>query len=157
KVYETVTTDRIPLLVRPGAATLAPAVAANPRAADSPPPIPDIISIKQRPGELTGMAAPLVQQPWFLGLQTVPLAAWLAVVGWRKRTEKLANNPRLQRRRQVDRLMREGIHQLQQLASENNSDDFFATLFRLLQERLGERLDLPAFAITEAVVEEKSL
>jgi len=31
---------------------------------------------------------------------------------------------------------------------------FFATLFRLLQEQLGERLDLPATAITEAVIEE---
>ena len=41
------------------------------------------------------------------------------------------------------------------LAAENNSDDFFATLFRLLQEQLGERLDCPASAITEAVIEER--
>jgi len=31
---------------------------------------------------------------------------------------------------------------------------FFATLFRLLQEQLGERLELPASSITEAVIEE---
>ena len=35
-----------------------------------------------------------------------------------------------------------------------DSDQFFATLSRLLQEQLGERLDLPASAITEAVIEE---
>ena len=34
-------------------------------------------------------------------------------------------------------------------------DKFFATVFRLLQEQLGERLDLPASAITEAVVDER--
>jgi hypothetical protein len=44
---------------------------------------------------------------------------------------------------------------LRRLAAENKSDDFFATLFRLLQEQLGERLDCPASAITEAVIEER--
>jgi len=47
-----------------------------------------------------------------------------------------------------------GVHFEDQLASEKKSDEFFATLFRLLQEQLGERLALPASAITEAVVEE---
>jgi hypothetical protein len=41
------------------------------------------------------------------------------------------------------------------LGAQNNSDDFFAMLFRLLQERLGERLDQPASAITESVVDEQ--
>jgi hypothetical protein len=40
-------------------------------------------------------------------------------------------------------------------AQANRSDEFFAVLFRLLQEQLGERLDLPASAITEAVIEER--
>src|SRR5262249_30844561 len=44
--------------------------------------------------------------------------------------------------------------ELQTLAAEKKSDEFFASLFRLLQEQLGERLDLPASAITEAVIEE---
>jgi hypothetical protein len=44
---------------------------------------------------------------------------------------------------------------LQRLAAEKNSDEFFATLFRLLQEQLGERLYCPASSITEAVIEEK--
>ena len=44
---------------------------------------------------------------------------------------------------------------LRKSAAENDSDTFFATLFHLLQEQLGERLDLPASAITEAVIEER--
>jgi hypothetical protein len=37
---------------------------------------------------------------------------------------------------------------LKKFAAENRPDEFFATLFRLLQEQLGERLDCPATAIT---------
>ena len=98
---------------------------------------------------------PLVQQPWFLALQGVPVLALVSSVIWRKRKETLANNPRLRRQRQVAQLVREGLQQLQRLAAENKSDEFFATLFRLLQEQLGERLDLPASAITEAVIDER--
>ena len=97
---------------------------------------------------------PLVQQPWFLALQAVPVLAWLSAVLWRRRAELLANNPRLRRRRQVAQIIRQGLLELRRHAAENKSDDFFATLFRLLQEQLGERLDLPASAITEAVIEE---
>jgi hypothetical protein len=96
-----------------------------------------------------------VQQPWFLALQAIPLLAWVSAVVWRRRTEMLANNPRLRRRRQVAQVVRQGLLELRQLASDNKSDDFFATLVRLLQEQLGERLDLPASAITEAVIEER--
>ena len=53
--------------------------------------------------------------------------------------------------------MRNGLAELRKLAAENNSDQFFASLFRLLQEQIGERLDLPASAITEAVIEEHLL
>ena len=44
---------------------------------------------------------------------------------------------------------------LKKYAAENQPDEFFATLFRLLQEQLGERLDCPASAITESVVDER--
>jgi len=80
---------------------------------------------------------------------------WLAAFAWRKRTEMLANNPRLRRQRQVAQVIRAGLEELRQQAAGNKSDEFFATLVRLLQEQLGERLDLPASAITEAVIEER--
>ena len=51
--------------------------------------------------------------------------------------------------------MDEGIQTLENMAAENRSDEFFAVLFRLLQEQIGERLNLPANAITESVIETK--
>jgi hypothetical protein len=47
------------------------------------------------------------------------------------------------------------LRDLKEYAADNNSDRFFETLVRLLQEQLGERLDVPASAITEAVIEER--
>ena len=46
---------------------------------------------------------------------------------------------------------------LKKYAAANQPDEFFATLFRLLQEQLGERLDCPASAITENVIEEHAV
>ena len=108
-----------------------------------------------RLGSLARIHAPLIQQTWFVALQGVPLLAWLSVLLWRKREESLANNPRLRRQRQVAEIIRGGLAELRRLAAANQADEFFASTFRLLQEQLGERLDLPASAITEAVVEER--
>ncbi len=156
KRYRTLTQPAIPLVVRPGGSVPAPTVPRPPRAAqDNPPPAQDIVHIKPRLGMVAQIGPPLVRQPWFLALQAIPLFAWLSAVAWRRRTEQLANNPRLRRRRQVAQIIRQGLLELQQLAAANKSDDFFATLSRLLQEQLGERLDLPASAITEAVIEER--
>jgi hypothetical protein len=155
KSYRTLMQPAVALVVRPGGSAPAPTVAASTRTtADNPPPAQDIVHIKPRLGVVAQIGPPLVQQPWFLALQAAPVLAWLSAFVWRRRTEMLANNPRLRRQRQVAQVIRQGLLELRQHASDNKSEDFFATLFRLLQEQLGERLDLPASAITEAVIEE---
>ena len=156
KGYRTLTQPAIALVVRPGGSAPAPTVVAGKGSTpDNPPPAQDIVHIKPRLGAVAQMSLPLVQQPWFLALQAIPVLAWLSALAWRTRTEKLANNPRLRRQRQVAQVIRDGLAELRQLAAGNKSDEFFATLVRLLQEQLGERLDLPASAITEAVIEER--
>jgi hypothetical protein len=97
----------------------------------------------------------LAQQPWFLPLQIVPVLTWLGLLVWRKHSELLASNPKLRRQRQVSQKVREGVRDLPAQAQKQDSDQFFATLFRLLQEQLGAQLDLPASAITEAIIEER--
>ncbi len=154
--YQTLTHPAIKLTVRPGGSTPAPVVAASSKpTSDSPPPQQDIVPIKPRLGAVTEIAGPWVTQPWFIAIQGAPVLAFVAAFVWRRRTDSLANNPRLRRQRQVAEIIRTGRRELQQHAAENNSELFFATLFRLLQEQLGERLDSPASAITEDVVDEK--
>jgi hypothetical protein len=156
KAYRTLTQPGVPLLVRPGGSAPTPTVLAGARPTqDNTPPSQDIVPNKQRLGTLARIGPPLAQQPWFLALQAVPALAFLSMVVWRKRTEALANNPRLRRRRQVAQTVRAGLDDLKRAAVEKKSDEFFATVFRLLQEQIGERLDVPASAITESVIEER--
>ena len=155
KKYETLTQPSMQLAVKPGGASVVPTIAANQSARDNtPPPAQDIVPIKQRLGAAsTGVA--LIESRVFIATQSLPVLAFLGTVVWRKRKETLANNPRLRRKREVARIVQEGLADLQARAKENNPEEFFATLFHLLQERLGERLDVPATAITEAVVDER--
>ena len=156
KTYRTLTQPPVQLAVHSGGTTPAPMIAATKTPNMQPPPPPqDILPIKEQLGTLTQAGPPLLTQSGFLAVQSVPVLAWLAAFVWRKRTDSLANNPRLRRQRRVAQLVREGLNDLHRLAAENNSDKFFATLFRLLQEQLGERLDCPASSITEAVIDER--
>jgi hypothetical protein len=114
-----------------------------------------LVAIKPHLGTLTVPAPPLLQRPWFLALQLLPVAFFAGSWGWRRWQDRLAANPRLRRQRETQRVIARGLQELQQLAQKNQADAFYSTLFRLLQERLGERLNLPASAITEAVIEER--
>jgi hypothetical protein len=152
KAYQTLSQPAVALLVRPGGAAAAPTIVAASR--NEAAPSQDIVHIKQRLGTVAQIAPPLVERPWFIMLQLVPVLAWVSALIWRRRADTLTNNPRMRRKRAVAQTVRQGLDQLRQFAAAKKSDEFFATLFRLLQEQLGERLDLPASAITEAVIED---
>lgn len=155
RAYQTLRQPALPIIVRPSGANPTPSASIASATPENAPPAQDIVHIKPRLGTVTHDLTPWVERPWFLALQALPFCALLSVVIWRKRTDSLANNPRLRRQRQVAQVIQDGLDQLRTLAAERKSDEFFATVFRLMQEQIGERLDLPASAITEAIVEEK--
>ncbi|MEO6336845.1 MAG: BatD family protein [Verrucomicrobiota bacterium] len=156
KRYQSITNSAIPLVVRPTAATPQPTVfSSNSEPGEKSATAREIVHIKPQIGTIHSNSAPLLKQPWFLALQLIAPLAWIAGVISRKRREQLQNNPHLRREREVSKIVAQGLKELSRQAAANESDKFFATLFRLLQEQLGERLDLPASAITEAVVEEQ--
>ena len=153
--YHTLTQPAVPLAVHSAGATPMPTIAANKNSAPENQTPQDILPIKENIGILVTKTVPLVAQPAFLALQTLPIFAFLAAFIWRKRTDSLANNPRLRRQRAVAQLVNGGLGDLNKFAAENKSNEFFAMLFRLLQEQLGERLDCPATSITEADVDKR--
>lgn len=158
KRYIQLTQPAIPLTVRPAAGGQAvPTVIAgkNKNEAEEQADRTDIVHIKMDPGLMVAGAAPLLRKPWFIILQMIPLAGFVGVTVWRKRRDALANNPRLRRKLETGRIVQAGLAQLRQHAAANDSDAFFALVFRLLQEQLGERLDQPASAITEAAIDER--
>lgn len=154
KKYRTLTHQPISLQVRAAAPGVMPAMANSAHSATESSSSRDIITIKQHIGTLAQIRPPLIQQPFFLTVQGVPALALISAIIWRKRKDSLANNPRLRRQRQVAQLVHDGMLELKSQAMRNSSEEFFATLFRLLQEQIGERLDVPASSITEAVIEE---
>jgi hypothetical protein len=155
KSYRSYTHPPIPLLVRPSGSTPSPLLAMPNRSGqDNTASGQDIVPIKTRPGIVATAGTPLIRQPAFLALQSVPFLAWIGAFLWRRRAEALARNPRLVRQRHVSVLVRKGTRELKSYAEANRPTEFFTTLFRLLQEQIGERLDLPASSITEAVIEE---
>ena len=152
--YHTLAASAVPLVVKAAGAVPMPMLAATKNPAPENQMPQDILPIKENLGTLVVKSSPLVAQPVFLAAQAVPLLAFLAAFIWRKRTDNLANNPRLRCQRAVAALVASGMDELKKYAAANKPDEFFATLFRLLQEQLGERLDCPASAITENVVED---
>jgi hypothetical protein len=86
-------------------------------------------------------------------LLPVPAAAALvSVQNWR---EKIANDPRRQRRRRSERAVSAGLASLRSHAADQDFHAFFDTLATVLQERIGLALDLPASAITGEIVDER--
>jgi hypothetical protein len=152
--YHTLTQAAVPLTVKAAGTSPMPVIAANKNSPPENQAPQDILPIKENLGTLSQNKTPLVAQPVFLATQSLPVLAFLAAFIWRKRTDNLANNPRLRRQRAVAQLIAGGLDDLKKYSAANQPDEFFATLFRLLQEQLGERLDCPASAITENVIEE---
>jgi BatD DUF11 like domain len=152
--YHTLTQPAVSLTVKAAGATPLPQMAAT---KSEEKPAQDILPIKENLGTIVSNKFPLVAQPVFLAVQSLPVLAFFAAFIWRKRADNLANNPRLRRQRAVAALVASGLSDLNKFAAQNKSEEFFALLFRLLQEQLGERLDCPATAITENVVEENSI
>ena len=159
--YHRLHSQTFPLKIHAAGATVLPQVAAANKPEEKP--AQDIMPLKNDLGPLVQIKAgrdavePFIAKPTFLALQTVPVLAFFAAFVWRKRADNLANNPRLRRQRAVAALVASGLADLKKSAAANQPDEFFATLFRLLQEQLGERLDCPASAITEDVVDAHAL
>ncbi len=157
RIYKIISRPAIPIVVKASGhgqaqpTVVASAGGATPQQTQAS----DIVHIKPTLGQLSAIGPPAAARLWFIGLQLLPIALWGAAVAWRKHHDRVSNDPRLRRQREVAKTISELSPQLRQQAAARKSEEFFATTFRLLQEQLGERLDVPAAAITESVVEQK--
>jgi tetratricopeptide (TPR) repeat protein len=152
--FRTLSHAPIPLNVLPGGtaqpSVSAPATPVN----EAAPPAQEIVNIKMHLGTLAEGGPILLRRPGFLAWLLAGPLVWICALLWRRQKDNLANNPRLRRRREVARLVERGLGELAEQANANDAEGFYGTVVRLLQEQLGERLDLPATAITEAVLDD---
>jgi hypothetical protein len=110
--------------------------------------------IKPSLGNIRAVSGPLVERPWFLAVQSLPLLLWASALMWRKRQEYIEAHPVWQRQRQAQAAAPQELAGIEELAQQGDSPAFFARAFRLLQDQLGARFDRPSGSITEAQAEE---
>ena len=152
--YRVLAKGPFPIKVNPGDKPITPAVAAGSAPETEEPEAPpqtDILTIKHHLGSL-GQATPLIARPGYWLLQSIPMLLWLAALAWRRKTNALANNPRLRRERQVAGRTRAGLAKLDALADGGEVGEFHAELADLLREQIGLQLDIPAEGITGDIV-----
>jgi hypothetical protein len=152
--YKTLQQGPVPIAVSPASTVNLAALAPGATPAGSPR-SPELAHIKTRLGLLQPIQLPLVQRPGFWGLQMIPLVLWLSSVIYRRSQNRLSADPRLRRQRHAERAVRIGLKQLHRLAANQQTDEFFAVLFRVIQEQMGATLNLPASAITETDLENR--
>lgn len=158
RAYKTIRQPPIAISVRPsGSGTAQPTVATGAAPADEEkaPAATDIVHIKPALGPLVAVGSPASSSKLILVAQLLPFGLFLAARVWSKKQAQMENDPYARRRRGVEKHLAAAIPQIRELAARNRQDEFFASVFRTLQEVLGERLNIPSSAITEAVVDEK--
>ncbi|MDB4744749.1 BatD family protein [Verrucomicrobia bacterium] len=115
----------------------------------------DVVPIKPFLGEVVALDNPWMMQSSAYGLQLIPLIFLGIALGISQFRERSGKDIRGKRKRHVDSFIRKQVPLLDALAQKNDSDAFFELMFRLMQERLGQCMNLPAVSITESVLDDQ--
>ncbi|MBG87551.1 MAG: hypothetical protein CMO80_11720 [Verrucomicrobiales bacterium] len=144
-----------PITVKPAEMASLPTimVAQTNSTAEGPEIATELVHIKPHLGTMLSVTAGPGIGVWTI--PAIPFVLWLLLLMRRHQAERLANDPRLRRKLATDKQELGELEKLSTQAKAGEGEAFFSTLFRLLQERIGERVDLPASAITEEAIDER--
>ena len=153
--FQTMKLEAIPLQVKPSPASrgTAPSPGGTNTAIPAAEAPRDIVHIKSEPGRVLGTAQ-WYQNPAIWALQCLPVLAFVAAFAWRKREDKLANNPALRKQLELRKQFHKDLHDLQGLSALEDSTPFFTIAFRMLQTWLALKTGFQPGAITESAVDD---
>ena len=114
----------------------------------------DILYIKDSIGGGKKGGAYLYKNSLFILAQILPLLAFIGVLVYQKRKDKLANDISYARQKRAPRTARKGLASAKRLAQEGKSGEFCNVIFKTMQEYLGDKFALPSAGITSEVVNE---
>lgn len=150
--YRVVETRAVPLQIAPS-----PNMPALPepvvREQTAEPVTPEIAPLKPHLGTLAAQTIPWTAQRWFVLVGCAPWLAWAGVAGWRRVRQRSNSDLQARQRKLAEKRIHEGTAQLAQCSQKADSAEFFAVLFRTLQEIISLRINLPAASITEGVAD----
>jgi hypothetical protein len=152
--YKTETKDPIPIQVAPSddSKPLAIFEVAEGRTVKREVLGEDIVYIKDEIGYIARRDNRLYKNKGFLFLQLLPLVGFAAVLVYQKRRERFATDRIYARQYHAPRKAKKGLAQAQELIAAGQPQEFCSTIFRTMQEYLGNRFNLPSAGITVEIV-----
>jgi len=148
KSYKTLRSPSIPLRIEAGAAAPTLPTPSQPDASAKGPKL-DLAPLKPHLGTVVVSPVLWASQPWFLPVTLAPPFLWILFqIGFRLRQRRAADQE-AQRRADLEKRIAKGLASLTELANRGESEPFFATVFRTLQESVALRTGQAPASITE--------
>jgi hypothetical protein len=113
----------------------------------------DIIYIKESPGRLTEKGRYLYNNPLFLMAQFVPVVLFISAMILQRRRERLRTDIVYARRLSAPRKAKKGLRRAESYLKDNKSAEFYGSVYKTLQEYIGDRYHIPAGGITSDIVD----
>jgi hypothetical protein len=106
-------------------------------------------------GPVVGSLRPMLENPWFVGAQGIPLGALFTGLFFSRRRRRMSHDPELARRKQARQMITSSIREMDRAIAGHDVEGFFRASRCASQERLGEIWAVPPDGITLAEVKER--
>jgi hypothetical protein len=113
----------------------------------------DIIYIKESPGSLRERGGYLYRNPVFLMFQFVPMIIFISAMIVQRKRERLRTDIVYARRLSAPRKATKGIRKAEDYLKNSKSEEFHSSVYKTLQEYIGDRYHIPAGGITSDIVD----
>jgi hypothetical protein len=113
----------------------------------------DIVYIKDEPGLIKRGDGNLYKNKGFLLLQLLPLVGFAGTLVYQRRRDRLATDKTYARQYHAPKKARKRLVQARKLIASGQPQEFCSTIFKTIQEYLGDRFDLPSAGITIEIVD----
>ncbi len=113
----------------------------------------DIIYIKESPGRLKKRGDYLYKNPAFIIIQFVPVILFISAMIIQRRRERLRTDIVYARRLSAPRKATKGIRKAEGYLKNSKSEEFYGSVYKTLQEYIGDRYHIPAGGITSDIVD----
>ncbi len=106
-------------------------------------------------GPVVSTLRPMVENPWFVGAQGIPLGALFTGLFLGRRRRRMTHDPKLARKKHAKQMITRAVRQMDRNIAAYDVVGFFQACRCAAQERLGEVWALPPDCITLAEVKER--
>ena len=115
----------------------------------------DIVFIKVKPGRLRVVGAAIYKNSWFYVLIVVLAFLWSGGLLFYQRSCRIRTDIVYARRLQAPRQAKKGLIRAKELIAKGNKEEFYDTVFKTIQQYLGNKLHLSSGAVALETVQSR--